>query len=79
MFFFRNHSRAFRRGFSDGMSSAFRVAAGKRDGFTYTPRATDAEAWREVGELLNQSYREVGAGLVKTTSKNTGYRKKHPA
>lgn len=79
MFFFRNNSRAFRRGFSDGLSSPFRVATGQRAHFSYTARATDAEAWREVGDLLNQSYREVGSSIVKAPSKASHHRKKQPA
>lgn len=79
MFFFKNQSRAFQRGFSDGVTSAFRVIAGERVHFSYSANATDAEAWRKVGGLLNQSYREVGSELVKNPRKTPPTRKRQHA
>lgn len=73
----RFSSRAFRRGVAMGFSAPLRVAAGQHSRVTYVPRATDAAAWREVGNLLNQAYREVGAELVKTPGRKAD--EKQPA
>lgn len=70
-------SRAFRRGFTAGFSAPFRAVVGERLHISYTPRATDATAWREVGALLNQAYREVGEDIVKTSSQEAD--RKQPA
>lgn len=79
MFFYTNASHAFRRGFGKGFSSAFRVAAGERAHFSYHPRPTDADAWREVGDLLNEANRLVGQEVVKEPRKAPSPRKKQSA
>lgn len=61
------HNRAFLRGFQTGFSSPFRLMSGSRPRVTYTPHATDAEAWEAVGRLLNEAYQEVGTEVGKTT------------
>lgn len=58
-------NRAFRRGLAVGFSSPFRALFDGPVRYSYTPRATDSAAWREVGSLLNQSYRNAGAEIGK--------------
>lgn len=58
-------NRAFRRGLAAGFSSPFRALFEGPLRYSFTPRATDAAAWREIGSLLNQSYRNAGVEIGK--------------
>lgn len=68
-------NRAFRRGFAQGLASPFRVFC-TRSTIKYIPRATDAAAWRSVGDLLNHAYFEVAEEIGKTSHKTTEKRRK---
>lgn len=69
MMSFMNPSRAFRRGFAEGFTAPLTLLAGRRTYFTHSHIASDAAAWREVGSLLNQAYREVGDDIGKSSIK----------
>lgn len=81
----RDFGSAFWQGFADGMSSPYRFAE-KRQRRIFQPkhilrlgRQTDARAWRDVGEILNQAYREVGEELVTKPRKGPAAQERHRA
>lgn len=56
--------RAFRRGFYAGFSAPLTVFFGRRR-ISYHHTLTDAQAWRDVGRLLNEAYIETGKDIGK--------------